>query len=169
MSYNWDEEVKVNNAPQICCRSCGRTEQHGALFNYHTEGVGSPYGYDIKLGQHCTECMDKLRKQVEVPYYLLDTYLTAESSLEFYKRKAINIGVDTEALDESKVEILREYCKLVDAAMIELHQEKITKEDFMLKCIENTQQLTSWIAEACGVSRSAISQSSGIGFKKVDY
>lgn len=167
MSYNWEEETKNESRPQYCCKTCDRTEQHGALFNYHTHGVDSPYGYTVKLGQHCTECVDKLRKEVDVPYYLLDNYMHADDSLEFYKRKVEKKGGDTQAIEDQKVAILREYCKLVDSNIIKSTREDLSQEQFIKNCMANASQLVEWIANVGGVAKSAIT-SNGMGFKKVD-
>jgi hypothetical protein len=167
MSYNWEEETKADARPQHYCHTCGRTENHGALFNYHTHGVDSPYGYTVKLGQHCTECVDKLRKEVDVPYYLLDNYMHAEKSFDFYARKVENKGGDIESLKDSKVQILREYCKLVDKNIIASTRNEIDESTFTSNCMANASQLVEWIANVGGVAKSAIT-SNGTGFKKVD-
>ena len=76
-------------------------------------------------------------------------------------------GGDIEPLNDSKVQILREYCKLVDKNIIASTKNEIDQQTFMDNCLANANQLTEWIANVGGVAKSAISLS-GSGFKKVD-
>ena len=167
MNYDWEENKKDNEAKHTCI-GCARTENHGALFKYHTHGVKSPYDkLPVKLPMYCTECIDATQRRANIPYYIVGNFIQAEQVFDFYVRKAEKVGGNIESANAQKQEVVRNYTILVDKSLQRLQAENLSMESFNNQCKEDVETFISWIAQVADVPRSSISNKDAVVLKKI--
>jgi hypothetical protein len=168
MSYDWEESKSSNKGSRFTCLKCYRNENHGALFNYHTHGVKSPFEGTLKLPMYCTECVDTIKREADIPYYLVSNFMCASDTFEFYRKRVEKKGGEHESLQEQKTVILREYLKLVEQALQKQKEEDLDMLAFGNICKKNAETLISWIAQVGDVSYGSISDKLASPIKKVE-